>query len=88
MTMCRYPEVNIASLRRQVALMAEIRDRVAMEPDVEQGRWMDALVPLTDKLLTELGEAEREACPNARTVWPATEAPDVDLWALVREALP
>lgn len=67
--------------------MAEIRDRVASEPNEAAERWMDALVPLTDKLLTELGRAEREACPGARTVWPATVAPEVDLWALVREML-
>lgn len=83
---CRRP-LNLASLRRQVALMAEIRDRVASEPDDEIRRWMAALVPLTDNLLRELGEAELEACPLARTVWDTTEAPEADMWALVREAL-
>jgi len=86
--MCIQPrKPDIASLRRQVSLMTYVRDMAALEPDEYAVRWMHALVGLTDELLTELGEAEREACPAARTIWPTTETPTADWWEGVREML-
>ncbi|MDP2957332.1 MAG: hypothetical protein Q8N53_12985 [Longimicrobiales bacterium] len=85
---CHVPH-NLASLRRQVALMAHVRDTVVEEDTESALRWMHALVDLTDELLTELGAAEREACPGARTTWPTTEAgPGAHWWERIIEVAP
>ena len=47
-----------ASLRRQLDLMAEIRDRAYMESAHDFEQWMDALSPLTTKLIDELHKSE------------------------------
>lgn len=47
-----------ASLRRQVELLHEIRDRIGQEPIEERYAWVEALTPLTDRLLHRLMELE------------------------------
>lgn len=62
------PSLRRASLRRQVDLLVEIRDRMSREPADEYDRWADALIPLTDRVLRELMEAEGVGWPESHLI--------------------
>jgi hypothetical protein len=64
-----YPAERARSIRRQLDLMAEIRDRMWTEGEDNFGRWEDALVPLTHALITELHEAECAAIGCRTNPW-------------------
>jgi hypothetical protein len=58
-----------ATIRRQLDLMLEIRDRIATEPGDDFERWMDALVPLTGDLIRELHDEESAAAGRMFNPW-------------------
>ena len=73
-----------ASLRRQLDLMQEVRDRIYLEGEGTFDRWMDALVPLTDKLIDELHEAESTATGQRYNPWHDIHGMDIAMgptWA-------
>ena len=68
-------------------MMAEVRDRISQESQEDALRWMDALVPLTQELLEEIGALEGSLHPNARTVWPTTLPPEHWPWEGILEVV-
>lgn len=66
------------SIRRQLDLMAEVRDRVATEPWKDSEAWMYALVNLTDSLISQLHTAECEAAGVLENPWHRLHGADVD----------
>lgn len=63
------PTHTPAQIRQQLDLMEEVRDRAARLSGDYFDEWMDALVPLTDKLIRDLHEAECEAAGVPTNPW-------------------
>ena len=47
-----------ASLRRQLELLCDIRERLLGEPEDVYREWADTLIPLTQRVLEDLQEME------------------------------